>query len=654
MSIVHAKINSGTLAHLEQHCYLTTNGLGGYSSLTLAGSATRNEHALFVAAIQNPTSRYTIVKRLLEELTVDNQCTLLSSQSFVNPSQQLDGFAPFDHFEQALLPTFNYRMQGLGLSKELVMPYLKNQLILRYRLRNPSAQSVSLRLSPYYDFRAKDSAAATPRERLSLTDNIVSNGQLKVQIYHNGTLQVLPQSEMGGDLFFAHDARDGRGATNHDQKLHTIEFSSSKTTDEWYVCFSLEADTSVNIEALFKAEEDRLMGIVQSSGARLPLSQQLACASDAYIIMKESLSEVSVIAGYPFFADWGRDSMIVSWGALLSTKRFDLMRNLLTSFARHEQRGLIPNLFDLKSGAGRYNTIDAALLLIISAYHYYRASEDLDFIKNEMLEVMHRIVEHYQKGTDYHIGMQSNFLIAGGKDTDQLTWMDVNFNGIVPTARHGFAVEINAMWYNVLCIVAEFDTLCNKDASPLKALSTKVKESFNAIFWSSSLGYLYDYVALDGVPNCQLRPNQVIALALPFELVCQEQAQSILGHVHNHLWTQQGLRTLSPQDADFKDKHEGSHFNRDMAYHQGTVWPFLSGFYGEALLRYCDKSSPMLQTFIKDILQIEYSLQEGCMGHVAEIYDGANPSISRGCFAQGWSVSEILRILLILERDNFI
>ena len=340
------------------------------------------------------------------------------------------------------------------------------------------------------------------------------------------------------------------------------------------------------------------------------------------------------------------DTMIALVGCVLVTKRYDECKSILRTFSSYEKNGMMPNIFpEGKQDEPLYNTVDAALLFINSVYLYYKETKDMDFV-NEMLPTMKSIINNYKKGTLFHIKMEKDGLITSGEGIEQLTWMDVRFGDILPTPRQGKAVEINAYWYNALKIMYKF----TKKEEYNDLAENKVKPSFMSLFWDEKNGYFKDVISKDEKnrsSDSQIRPNQVFALTLPFIIMDTEKAQRALNVVYEHLYTPWGLRSLSIKDENFHPTYGGSHFNRDMAYHQGTVWMFPLGSYYLAVIRFFENGK---ETVKRQLKYTETALNEGCLGQLAEIYDGENPNESQGCYAQAWSVSEILRVYKAIEE----
>lgn len=655
MKISLSKANFRDNSRLEESNYLLTNGLGGYSSLTLAGSCTRNDHALFMGSIVAPNTRFCFVRNLDDRLTLtNNECYPLSSQSYLKPQNSVDASLLFDNFSQTYLPQFTYRIQGIEISKTIVMSQQVNRVAVRYQIFNPLKIPFTLDVTPKYQFCAKGEKLAEEQPFQHQPGKVSSNEQT-LFYRHNGTDQKLQQARYEAGLFFAYDERDEREASDAQMALHRICFTGNEQQQQFYIIFEAQEARakqlpSTTIESMIETEILRQQKLIAQAGLQSTFAQQLVRASDQFVVTRDSSASKSIIAGYPFFADWGRDTMIALWGCNLATNQFADAKQIFRTFIRYERKGILPNLFPEAGVVPLYNTIDASLLFVVSLYEYYQASGDLDFIADEAYECMVNIYQNYRDGTDFDIQMLENGLISGGSGFDQLTWMDVRYGDILPTPRHGCAVEINALWYNTLSILHHFNQLLNKPMPELPALAQRVKSSFNEHFYNQA-GYLNDWIK-DGQVNQQIRPNQAYAVGLPFPILSDERARSVILNIYQHLYTPLGLRSLAMHDADFKAVHTGTHFDRDMAYHQGTVWGFMIGQLLMGILRQFPNDKALMHIVEQFISHNQDSLSEGCIGQLAEIYDGAIPNQSRGCFAQAWSVSEVLRVLKHYQQQT--
>ena len=379
------------------------------------------------------------------------------------------------------------------------------------------------------------------------------------------------------------------------------------------------------------------------------LAQTLVCSADQFLSKRESTNGLTILAGFPFFEDWGRDTMIALPGICISTGRFESAKSIMRTFAVYEKDGLMPNLFPEGGNKPLYNTVDAALLFINCVWLFYEKTQDIEFVE-EMYPVMQRIIFSYEKGTHFNIHMEEDGLISAGAELDQVTWMDVRVGEILPTPRHGKPVEINAYWYNALCIMQKFsEILKENEENKYRKLARKVKESFVREFWMEENHCLKDVIS-GTKADAQIRCNQIWAVSMPFTMLDEEKERQIVDTVFERLYTPYGLRTLDPKDEEFHESYSGEMIKRDLAYHQGTVWTFPMGGYYIAYLKVNKDSKKAKETVTKQMEVLESAMREGCIGQLPEIYDGELPVSSKGCFAQAWSVGEILRVYEKLEE----
>ena len=369
-------------------------------------------------------------------------------------------------------------------------------------------------------------------------------------------------------------------------------------------------------------------------------------ASDQFLTYRESTKMMTVLAGLPWFTDWGRDTMIAFTGLTLCTKRFKEAEEILLTFARYIRHGIVPNMFPDDNMPPLYNTVDASLWYFYAVYqylHYNPAAEAEAFVKEQIFPHLKEIISAYEKGTDFSIYMEDDGLIHAGSGLDQITWMDVRVGDWVATPRHGKPVEINALWYNALRIM---ESLCEKfdeDASAYRTRAEQVKESFNAKFWDSANQCLFDVVDGDE-PDDHIRPNQVYAVSLPFSLLPEEQEKAVVALVEKELFVGCGLRSLAPDHPDYHGIYCGALAKRDAAYHQGTAWGFLLGGFFSAYMKVNHHSSSAAANAVRMLEPVRKHLTDsGCIGSISEIFDGDTPHNPRGCYAQAWSVGEVLR-----------
>lgn len=386
--------------------------------------------------------------------------------------------------------------------------------------------------------------------------------------------------------------------------------------------------------------------LFEKAGYRDSFANQLVLASDQFLTYRESTKMMTVLAGLPWFTDWGRDTMIAFTGLTLCTKRFKEAEEILLTFARYIRHGIVPNMFPDDNMPPLYNTVDASLWYFYAVYqylHYNPAAEAEAFVKEQIFPHLKEIISAYEKGTDFSIYMEDDGLIHAGSGLDQITWMDVRVGDWVATPRHGKPVEINALWYNALRIM---ESLCEKfdeDASAYRTRANQVKESFNAKFWDSSNQCLFDVVDGDE-PDDHIRPNQIYAVSLPFSLLPEEQEKAVVALVEKELFVGCGLRSLAPDHPDYHGIYCGALAKRDAAYHQGTAWGFLLGGFFSAYMKVNHHSSSAAANAVHMLEPVRKHLSDsGCIGSISEIFDGDTPHNPRGCYAQAWSVGEVLR-----------
>jgi predicted glycogen debranching enzyme len=646
MKFIYGKNDWKSIERGQENCYLLTNGLGGFSSMTMIGSVARNDHALFMACMQAPNHRYHMITSMEEQLQIGKKWVTLSSQEYVNNTKNQTGFTNLQQFTFDNFPIWIYQAEGFEIRKTIVMRHGENTIGIQYQFDNRMDAKVEFKVVPQIQFVGKGESIAANQSFETTKETILSNG---LQLFYKTNAEVETyDTEYIQDLFYAQDARDGRDAIGKVAHNHRLSFTIEPRQEaECYLIYSTQ-QIMITFDQMLQEEEQRIMQLSAQSGITDKIGLQLAKSADQYVVNRESTHGKSIMAGYPFFADWGRDTMISMVGCCISTRRFEEAKSIFRTFMQYCQKGLMPNMFPEGENAPLYNTVDASLLFIGAIYEYYLESGDTTFVE-EAFPTMKEIVEWYQKGTDFHIKMDEDGLINAGNGLEQVTWMDVRFGDILPTPRHGKPVEINAYWYNGLKIMEYFSRLLGEENSQYESLANTVKKSFGEKFWNEKQGCLKDVVSGEKADD-QIRCNQIWAISLPFTMLTKEQERKVVNKVFEKLYTPYGLRTLNKEDIDFHPKYGGSHFNRDMAYHQGTVWTFPLGAYYLAYLKVNDDNKKAVHK-VKDQLSVmEACMREGCIGQIAEIYDGEYPSISQGCFAQAWSVSEILRVYAKLNK----
>ena len=643
MRFVYGKQNMRTLERAQENTFLLTNALGGYASVTGGYGVPRCDQGLLVAAVKAPNVRINMVHRMKETLTVGDRELFLSTQQFADGNAPEEGYRNLASFVYDGLPTWTYDVSGVRVTRRCVMEQGKNTTVMVYSLENRSGKTVTLTLEPFFKMVPRENVLDHCKH-FSFEQGILRDDQYTLYLKTDALMeQTQPVWQW---LAYPEDVKDGRPEKG-------MAFSCcrvSKTLEDgacarFELSFSLE-DTAVSGEALIKAHYERQEALLAQAGLSDPIARQLVLAADAYITRRDSTDGKTILAGYPLFSDWGRDTMISLPGCTLSTGRYEDAKSILRTFLAYERNGLVPNLFPEGESKPMYNTVDAALLLIDAVWQYHHRTADDAFVK-EAWPVMERIVHFYKTGTDHAISMDTDGLIRAGDGLDQVTWMDVRVNDILPTPRHGKPVEINAYWYNALKIMETFCGITGCDASAYATLAEQVKESFVKSFYMEDKGYLKDVLSGTKADE-QLRCNQIWAVSMPFTMLSPEQEKSVVETVRRHLYTPCGLRTLSPEDPEYRGHYGGPMLERDLAYHQGTTWVFPMGAYYLAYLKTHDNAAAYVRAQLE---ALEPMLFEGCAGQLPEIYEGDFPTESKGCFGQAWSVSEILRVFEAIEKE---
>lgn len=643
MKWIYGKQELKNLERGQENCYLLTNGLGGFSSMTMTGSVARNDHALLMACVQAPNHRYNMVHRLKESLCLGEEEIVLSSQEFADGYKE-EGCPYFSSFVFDDMPIWRFLVQGVEIRKEIAMKQGENTVAVRYSIRNRSRKPAELKIVPFYQFTAKGSEPE-PEQKFQYTKNAVISNGMTLYFQTNGTLDNIEERQE--TYFYSYDACDGRRETGLAKSGHIITESVQPGEEKILkLVYSME-NADQDADVIILEMQTYRKALEAKAGLHKEMAKELVKSASQFVSRRESTNGRTILAGYPFFEDWGRDTMIALPGICISTGQYETAKEILRTFAVNERGGLMPNLFPEGGNDPIYNTVDAALLFINCVYLYYQAAGDRAFVQ-EMYPVMERIIKAYREGTDYGIHMDEDGLIQSGEGLWQVTWMDVRVGDILPTPRHGKPVEINAYWYNALCIMDELAETADKKAVYTQ-LKEKVKASFVDKFWMDDKKCLKDLVS-GTKADAQIRCNQIWAVSLTFTMLDPEKEQQVVETVFEKLYTPYGIRTLEQEDQEVHGLYQGKMEDRDMAYHQGTVWTFPLGAYYLAYLK-VNQYSPEAKEIVREQLEVmEAAMREGCIGQLPEIYDGENPTRSKGCFAQAWSVGEILRVYEVLEK----
>ena len=442
----------------QESGWLLTNGLGGFSAQNIIGGASRNDHAVLMACTKAPNHRWNVVHRLEEVLEIGAQKEHLSSQQLADSTEEA-GWKHLSSMEVDGLPAWFFQVSGVTVEKQLAMAWEQNTLAVCYEIQNDCAEDCALTITPWMQFVPKGQNLAE-EQAFHFTGNAVESAGLRLYLETNGKVKALPMQYK--TLYYAYDECDGRHdkglvAANHQISL-TVRAGKKKTLR---IVFSLEAHPA-SAPVIIRESRKRLQTLAKQRGLRDPVARQLAVSADAFITRRGQTK--TILAGYPFFEDWGRDTMLALPGCTLVTGRYDDARQILTTFMEYERDGLMPNLFPEGENQPLYNTVDAALLFLHCVWLYLERTGDTAFLQAAW-QTMERIIAGYRKGTAYGIHMDTDGLIAAGRGLDQVTWMDVRIDNLLPTPRHGKPVEINAYWYNALCIMEQLAPRVGADGS---------------------------------------------------------------------------------------------------------------------------------------------------------------------------------------------
>jgi len=661
------KLTKSDLQALTETEWLITNGLGGYASGTIGGTLTRVFHGYLIAALPTPLGRSMMLNDILEDLALPDG-RLIPLNGVKTEQGDYSGGTPYlvDFRLDAGMPVWTYEAEGLTIEKHIVLPHRQNTSYVNYRLLEGSG-SVKLRLRPAVNMREHEAPVNTPLDSYTL---IVQDHHYELKA-SNSNLPSLRMLLIGKEGAFSMDCAKicnvvyslerSRGYISRGDLwspgYFTIDIEAGHdatlvaSTESWEVLSALDPEQARHLEH----ERKRRLMIESHQGASDESCRELVWAADQFIFTPVGRQEDtaracaagdeirSVIAGYPWFTDWGRDTMISLEGLTLTTGRQVEASYILRTFAHYIRDGLVPNLFPEGKKDGLYHTADATLWFFHALSRYITRSGDHHLLKY-MTPRLVDIVDHHLRGTRFHIHVDpKDGLLVQGQKGYQLTWMDAKVDDWVVTPRRGKAVEINALWYNALRLLENWlrEEKRNDDADGIAKHAAQAKESFNKRFWYGEGGYLYDVV--DGEhrrSDSACRPNQIFALSLDHPVLDESRWKAVLEVVKERLLTPVGLRSLAPGSKEYKPCYDGDLRSRDAAYHQGTVWAWLIGPFIDAWLRVYPDDLATVRGYLDGF---QSHLRSACVGSISEIFDAEPPFKPRGCCAQAWSVAEVLR-----------
>ncbi|MBI2819163.1 MAG: glycogen debranching enzyme family protein [Acidobacteria bacterium] len=641
---------SGELEAMRKREWLETNGLGGYASSTVPGLNTRRYHGLLVAALQPPGGRMVLLSKLEETLVVNGVRFELATNCYPGAAHP-QGYRFLRDFRLDPFPVTVFEAGGVEVEKRVFMVDGENTTVVQYECRSldqsPPTQWI-LEVRPLIAFRDYHS---TTRSNPDLNPDVVIDvGVAAVTPYAGLPTLYLAHGnaavEASGHWYynFEYEMDRERWFEDRDDLFNPFvaRFDVNQSSTATIVA-STARHAATEAPQLRRRELERRAVVSSATASAGPFVRSLTSAADQFIVRRDSLR--TVIAGYHWFSDWGRDTMIALPGLTLTTGRPEIAREILVTFARHAHQGMVPNRFPDAGEQPEYNTVDATLWMFEAVRAYLEQTGDIDFVKREMYEFLVGVIDWHRRGTKHGIRVAEDGLLHSGEPGVQLTWMDAKVGDLVVTPRHGKPVEVQALWYNSLRIMQSLALKLegSKRGTEYGGLARQALESFNREFWFSQGGYLFDVV--DGEDkDDSLRPNQILAVSLRYSMLPKERARSVVEAVERRLLTPRGLRTLSPEDPRYRARYLGGVYGRDTAYHQGTVWPWLIGPFFTAWLKVNGRSPKNVARVRAWLTQFEDHLGEAGIGTVSEIFDADAPHHPRGCVAQAWSVAMLLQL----------
>ena len=659
--------------------WIITNGIGGYSSSTIIGANTRKYHGLLVAPLTPPARRFLVFSKIDENIEISGENYPL----YTNVCKEYisRGYENQEEFEKEYVPVFKYKVKDVEITKIICMEYGRNTVGVYYKIKN-GKEDIKLTLAPIINFR--DFHTVNINHDFNLRQEIHDN-KVKIVVDNNSQNPLYMNISEGEyikhendnfkNMFYIEEQKRGF-YPEEDHSVpgrYEINIKADEEKEISFI-FSLEENIEqINVKDLINKEITRLGELFNQSllidnrkekKTKKELEQDqliknFIIATDNFVVYRPNFGLHTLIAGYPWFLDWGRDSLISFEGLLLVTKRYDIAKEVLKTMIRDVKFGLVPNGYSGYDNRPLYNSVDASLLLFEAIQKYLEYTDDYKFIEDEFYTVLEDIIEHYKKEIDVdnnNIYLDVDGLIVSGTEETQNTWMDAKYDGVAITPRSGKVVEVNSLWYNANMIMS---TLSKKfgdseKSKKYKEQADECKKSFNEKFYNAKRKCLYDVLG-----DSKIRPNQLFALSLSYPVIepSSEEAKNIINVVEKKLLNSYGLKTLAKGEDNYVEIYEGDGKKRDYSYHQGITWPWLLGLYYNALknmLKETKKKNDKkeieekLEKFIektKKTFKKELE-QRGCIGSIAEIYDSKTPYLPKGTIAQGWSVSEVFRIIL--------
>jgi predicted glycogen debranching enzyme len=630
--------------------WLETNGIGGFASSTVSGANTRRYHGLLTAAVRPPLGRITMLSKFEEAVIVGGKTFELSANQYPNKIYP-EGFKFLKEFRLDPFPVWLFDLEGVLLEKKIFMKAGENTTVCRWSvIGGPRQPEIPLTLKPLFSFTdyhaLRRETADFKRDYEEETGRVAVkpvSGLPEIFLNHNAR-----RVEKTGFWYrdFEYAIERERGFDFREDLFQPFALEFDLAEDAAVVIASTERREPADAAEFEKAELARRAALIEASGAENDFQKQMVLAADQFIVARGAGK--TVIAGYPWFSDWGRDTMIALSGLTLSTGRPEIAREILLEYSRHISEGMLPNRFPDAGDEAEYNTVDATLWYFEAVRAYARETGDLDFVRKELYAHLADIIFCHLRGTRYNIHVDTDGLLWAGEEGTQLTWMDAKYGAEVFTPRRGKPVEIQALWYNALRVMEDFARRFDKaeDEKKYAQMAAIAREHFTRAFWNEADQCLFDVVA-NGHRDASIRPNQIFAVSLHHAIFDDAaRAGKIVEKVEKLLLTPVGLRSLAPGDAGYRPVYKGSPYERDSAYHQGTVWAWPIGAFIDALRKTAPDAGEAEAKIARILKGFEEHLTEAGVGQISEIFDAEPPFRPRGCFAQAWSVAEVLRVLM--------
>ena len=653
--------------------WIITNGIGGYSASCIFGINTRKYHGLLVAPLSPPARRYLILSKLDEAVEIDGKSYNIYSNICKNYISE--GFKYQTEFEKEYVPEFTYEIQGITIKKQICMEYGKNTVCILYKINNPGKE-IKFTLSPVMNFR--DFHTMTTNHEFNVRQNI-RDKKVKLEIDEFSNSPVYMHLSDGNYIEHYNDTfrnmyyieEEKRGFFPEENLVvpgrYEVVIPEGTEKELEFVCSLEENIEEINIKKVINKEIMRIDELVNNSGLleenqteeEKTLLRDLIIAEDTFVVYRPAFALHTILAGYPWFLDWGRDSLISFEGLLLKTKRFDIAKEVLLTTVRDIKFGLVPNGYSGYDNRPLYNSVDSSLLLVEQIYKYLKYIGDYKFVQEEIYDKLVIVIENYIKGIDFdnnNIFLDSDGLISSGTENTQNTWMDAKYGDHCFTPRNGKTVEVNAMWYNALKIMQELSNKFGKrkQAKKYDELAKTCQKSFEEKFYNKKKKCLYDVIG-DG----KIRPNQLFATSLTYPIIEPngEVAEEMFETVTKKLLNKYGLKTLAKGEKGYIDIYEGDSFKRDSSYHQGITWSWLLGLYYDTINNKIkfekdrSKKKELQKEKEEFVISVRKTFEKeiydrGTIGTIAEIYDSKAPYLPKGTMSQAWSVAEIFRIII--------